>query len=110
MKLAIKNVKIVEEFRKIEVEELKRIRNQLEKEKRESTGNRTFELFSLILLLRGDIRKRNNNQKTKPRYKGPFKIIELIDNNLYKVESEKGKKQIVHASRMVRFIKRAHLA
>jgi hypothetical protein len=66
----------------------------------------TFQINDLVMLLDPTIRKKTMHDKKHPRYKGPFKVLEIHDHNTYKIESEGGQRLLIHASRLRKFVPR----
>jgi hypothetical protein len=44
--------------------------------------------------------------KAKARYTGPYKILNVMEHNLYEVEDEAGKRYVYHVSRLISYVPR----
>jgi hypothetical protein len=66
----------------------------------------TFAVDDLVMLLDPSIRKKQINDKKAARYLGPFKVMNIHPHNSYTIDSEAGKRLLVHASRLRKFIPR----
>jgi hypothetical protein len=69
---------------------------------------RTFPVNSLVGVLAPQFRKgRVAVDKKKPRYSGPYRVLEHGEHQIYRLESEYGNTLKVHASRLVMWFARA---
>ena len=66
----------------------------------------TFAVNDLVMLLDPSIRKKKFNDKKAARYLGPFKVMAVHPHNSYTIDSESGKRLLVHVSRLRKFIPR----
>ncbi|OMJ29472.1 Transposon Ty3-G Gag-Pol polyprotein [Smittium culicis] len=96
--------------RKLEVIGIIGVRKSLERESVSSENIPIFKENDLVMVLRKELRKDGKVSKFKPRYLGPFKIIEKLEHNLYKVESEANQTFVFHISRIIKFFPRITLS
>ncbi|OMJ28988.1 hypothetical protein AYI69_g1519 [Smittium culicis] len=94
-------------LREREVEVLTASRTILKQESRESSFKPTFEIGSMVLVLKNRLRKRKPSAKKTLRYEGPFIVEQIHPHGIYDLRSELGEARSFHVSRLVKFAPRS---
>jgi hypothetical protein len=92
--------------RDLEMSILPCLRNSLTRTSTSSSKIPKFEVGKFVWVLASSLRKGKLHPKAKARYTGPYKILNVMEHNLYEVEDEAGKRYVYHVSRLISYVPR----
>ena len=92
--------------RVVELQALPGVRTTVLRDRKQSSRFILFPVFSQVLVQANTLRKKTIHPKLVPRYSGPYRILESLPHNQYRIVSSSGKVSVIHASRLVHYVQR----